>query len=57
MAEFDPYPHGTPRWVEVTSTDLDRTIAFYGDLFGWEAHRVPQPEAGDYTMFTLRDST
>jgi predicted enzyme related to lactoylglutathione lyase len=55
MAEFTSYAPGTPCWVDVTSPDLDKTIEFYGDLFGWEAHRVPQPEAGGYTMFTLRD--
>lgn len=55
MAEFTSYAPGTPCWVDVTSPDLDKTIKFYGDLFGWEAHRVPQPEAGGYTMFTLRD--
>jgi predicted enzyme related to lactoylglutathione lyase len=54
MAEFTSYAHGTPCWVDVTSTDLDRTTSFYGDLFGWEAETSPEPEAGGYTMFTLR---
>ena len=30
------------------------TIAFYSGLFGWEAHRDPRPEAGGYTMFSLK---
>jgi predicted enzyme related to lactoylglutathione lyase len=54
MAEFTSYARGTPCWVDVTSTDLDRTTSFYGDLFGWEAETSPEPEAGGYTMFTLR---
>ena len=55
MAEFTSYEHGTPCWVDVTSTDLERTIAFYESLFGWQGDTVPQPEAGGYTMFTLRE--
>jgi predicted enzyme related to lactoylglutathione lyase len=55
MAEFTSYAHGTPCWVDVTSPGLDKTIEFYKGLFGWEAHVTPQPEAGGYTMFTLRD--
>jgi predicted enzyme related to lactoylglutathione lyase len=40
--------------VDVTSPDLDKTIEFYGGLFGWEAEQDSRPEAGGYTMFTLR---
>ena len=54
MTEFSSYAHGTPCWVDVTSPDLDKTIEFYRGLFGWEAHQDPRPEAGGYTMFTLR---
>ena len=53
MAEFTSYPHGTPCWVDVTSPDLDKTIEFYGGLFGWDAEQDPRPEAGGYTMFKL----
>jgi predicted enzyme related to lactoylglutathione lyase len=53
MAELTSYPHGTPCWVDVTSPDLEKTIEFYGGLFGWEAEQDPRPEAGGYTMFTL----
>src|SRR6185436_10751228 len=54
MTEFSSYAHGTPCWVDVTSHELDRTVEFYGGLFGWEAEQDPRPEAGGYTMFTLR---
>ena len=52
MAEFTSYAHGTPCWVDITSPELERTIAFYTGLFGWEAETDPRPEAGGYTMFT-----
>jgi predicted enzyme related to lactoylglutathione lyase len=54
VPEFSSYATGTPCWVDVTSTDLDRSVEFYTRLFGWEAQRDPRPEAGGYTMFTLR---
>src|SRR5215210_1313781 len=53
MAEFTSYAHGTPCWVDVTSSDLSATNAFYSGLFGWEADDQG-PEAGGYTMYTLR---
>lgn len=40
-------------WVDVSSTDLAKTNAFYGGLFGWDARQVPEPEAGGYTMYFL----
>jgi predicted enzyme related to lactoylglutathione lyase len=38
-------------WVDVSSTDLDKSNAFYSGLFGWDAQQVPDPEAGGYTMY------
>jgi len=29
-------PDGTPTWVDLGIPDLDRAMAFYGALFGWE---------------------
>ena len=43
MTEFTSYAHGTPCWVDVTSPDLEKTIEFYGGLFGWEADRIRGP--------------
>jgi uncharacterized protein len=54
MVEFAEYATGVPCWVDVTSTELERSVAFYAALFGWEAETSPQPEAGGYTMFRLR---
>lgn len=38
-------------WVDVSSPDLDKTRAFYHDLFNWDGQVVP--DAGGYTMFTV----
>jgi predicted enzyme related to lactoylglutathione lyase len=48
------YAPGVPMWVDVSSSDMDKTRAFYTGLFGWEAQVVPDPQAGGYTMF-LKD--
>ncbi len=51
MPEFTSYAAGTPCWFDITSPELDRSVSFYSDLFGWEAEQDPRPEAGGYTMF------
>jgi hypothetical protein len=44
------YPHGTPSWIDLATSDVAGAAAFYGDLFGWEA--VDQGEAfGHYHQF------
>jgi predicted enzyme related to lactoylglutathione lyase len=40
-------------WVDVSSSDLDKSRAFYNGLFGWDAQVTPDPQAGGYTIFTL----
>lgn len=50
MSEFTGYAPGTPSWVDLASTDIPASIAFYGGLFGWEA-ADQGPEAGGYHMF------
>ena len=51
-AEVTTYAPGKPCWADVTSPDVDAAAAFYGGLFGWQADKAPQPEAGGYTMFS-----
>ena len=46
------YAPGKPCWADVTSPDVDAAASFYGELFGWQADKAPQPEAGGYTMFS-----
>jgi uncharacterized protein len=56
VTQVTTYAPGTPCWVDVTSPDLDRSIEFYRGLFGWDAFRVPDPDAGGYTMFRVGDA-
>ena len=39
-------------WVDVTTTDIEGTNAFYSGLFGWSTEEMPN--AGGYTMYSLR---
>jgi predicted enzyme related to lactoylglutathione lyase len=53
MAERTSYEPGTPSWVDLTATDLDAALRFYGDLFGWEFEDLGE-DAGHYHQATLR---
>lgn len=54
MPERTSYAEGTPSWVDLASADVDKSIAFYGALFGWEhAPAGPPEETGGYGMFTI----
>jgi uncharacterized protein len=54
VAERTEYPSGTPCWVDLSSPQIERSIHFYGSLFGWDTHEPgPPEETGGYTMFTL----
>jgi uncharacterized protein len=56
MPERSSYANGVPSWVDVASADVDKSVAFYGGLFGWEyVPAGPVEETGGYGMFTLRD--
>jgi predicted enzyme related to lactoylglutathione lyase len=54
MTEVASYPDGTPSWCDLSTTDLEGALAFYCGLFGWEAGERGGPEAGGYTMCSLR---
>ena len=52
MPERTSYEPGTPSWVDLGTSDLDASRAFYGELFGWTADEPgPVEETGGYTMF------
>jgi predicted enzyme related to lactoylglutathione lyase len=51
--ERDGYAAGTPSWVDIGSTDLETTHAFYTALFGWERQDAgPVEETGGYGFYT-----
>jgi uncharacterized protein len=52
MPEVRSYETGEPCWADVTSPDVDAAARFYSEIFGWDADKAPQPEAGGYTMFS-----
>ncbi|MEO5680962.1 MAG: VOC family protein [Acidimicrobiales bacterium] len=43
-------PAGAPCWVDLMSSDTDKSRAFYGELFGWTAD-AGNPEFGGYANF------
>jgi predicted enzyme related to lactoylglutathione lyase len=47
MPEFTSHPQGTPSWVELSTTDDQAALAFYGELFGW----VDDPQEMGPDMF------
>ncbi|MFD8482026.1 VOC family protein [Kitasatospora sp. NPDC059673] len=44
-----PWPAGTPCWVDLSVDDIDKAVAFYGGLLGWEFQRGG-PEMGGYSL-------
>ncbi|MBW3537653.1 MAG: VOC family protein [Actinobacteria bacterium] len=52
MPEMTRYEPGTPSWVDLGTPDLDASIRFYGELFGWQIEKGPE-EAGGYSMALL----
>jgi uncharacterized protein len=47
-------PVGAPCWVELFTSDPDKSRAFYGELFGWKSDD-PNPELGNYFNFFKDD--
>ena len=45
-------PVGAPNWMDLMTTEVDKCIEFYGELFGWVANDTP-PEFQGYRFFTL----
>jgi predicted enzyme related to lactoylglutathione lyase len=51
MTTRDHPPAGAPCWVDLWTSDVDGSRAFYAELFGWEAQE-PSEEFGGYFMWT-----
>ncbi len=47
------YPHGTPCWVELMTTDVSSTERFYGELLHWHFEKRPAGDHGEYVMCQL----
>jgi len=45
-------PQGAPCWIDLMSSDTDKSVAFYTALFGWTANE-PNEEFGGYRNFLL----
>jgi hypothetical protein len=50
----EPWPPGTPCWVDAQVADTTAARDFYGRLFGWEIYDGPE-EAGGYLMAYKND--
>ena len=55
MPERDHYIPGVPCWVDTSQPDPERSLDFYGGLFGWDLENVmPADAAGKYFMARVR---
>ena len=55
MSERDGYQVGVPSWVDTWQSDADAAVAFYKELFGWEAEdTMPAGIDGKHFMCRLR---
>lgn len=43
-------PLGAPCWMDLMTSDVERSVAFYTQLFGWTSQDTP-PEFGGYKYF------
>lgn len=51
MPEPASYPHGTPSWVDLATSDFEVSASFFSKLFGWEVLDLG-PDSGGYALFT-----
>jgi predicted enzyme related to lactoylglutathione lyase len=49
------YRHGQFVWREMMTTDVDATLRFYGEVFGWKHKTVQMPDGTDYHMLSMGD--
>jgi len=55
MSERDGYQPGVPSWVDTWQPDADAAVAFYTQVFGWEAEdTMPAGVDGKHYMCRLR---
>ena len=51
MPKRDPAPIGAPCWIDLFTSDPDKSRAFYGELMGWTAEE-PNEQFGGYWNFS-----
>ncbi len=49
------YRPGTIVWRELMTTDVDASVRFYSELFGWKTQVAPMPDGQPYTMLMAGD--
>jgi uncharacterized protein len=54
MPEKDSYKQGTPCWVDLSTTDIETSKAFYSNLFGWEMDAMDAGNGMTYYMAKLK---
>jgi predicted enzyme related to lactoylglutathione lyase len=55
MSERDGFEPGVPCWVDTWQPDADAAVAFYTQIFGWEANdTMPPGVEGKHYMCSLR---
>ncbi len=52
MPRRDSAPIGAPVWVDLLTSDPEKSRAFYGELFGWQSEAAGE-EFGGYANFSL----
>ncbi|MEM7322222.1 MAG: VOC family protein [Actinomycetota bacterium] len=50
MPERSSYDHGTPSWIDLSTTDPEGAKQFYGAIFGWDYEHNPTDQGGEYIM-------
>src|SRR4051812_17779722 len=50
MPKVESFPAGAPCWVELFTSDTQRSRSFYGELFGWTSQDMG-PDYGGYINF------
>ena len=52
MSTPTDFPTGAPLWIDLSTSDIDASRAFYEGLFGWSSVSAG-PEFGNYVTFSL----
>ncbi|MGH8978528.1 MAG: VOC family protein [Acidimicrobiia bacterium] len=54
MPQRDTPPIGAPCWIDLSTSDMEKSKAFYGELFGWKAEEAGE-DFGGYVNFVKDD--